>query len=446
MDLEGFARRRILKGVKEGEVISGLEECIREFKDWGVEKRREFSMAVCSEVKAGLGSREVENSFLRRLLSYPQARVSMGEFGVGSRGEGDFYIHKKLTELIGGRPLVGPGELDDGGVVAADGGYVTLAIDGFHSRLSEFPFIAGFHVARAALRDVQVMGSSPVAMMSDLHLADDGDVGKLFDFTAGVSAVGELTGVPLVSGSTLRIGGDMVFGDRLVAAVGAVGVSQMPPKARRNAREGDVILLTGGSGGGTIATIAIYNGFYDVVKETLNVEFHEAFEKLYQKRLEGIHTMSDVTNGGIRGDAAQLSQSSGTKLVFYEDALYNSINPGVLKMLRSLKIDPLGISTDSLLLVLPEEEVPGVVRSLRHVSKVYEVGRVEAGRGVTLLDREGEEIEMRPLFRESPYTRVKKVVGDRKPRNMMKMKSLIEASWLKSMQKKKEVLTHIRRS
>ncbi len=445
MDLEGFARRRILKGVEEEEVINALEAGIREFKNWSKGKRRDFSKAVYHEVKKSIAARELRDPFLRRLLSFPESKVSMGEFGVGSRGEGDFYVHRKLAELIGGKALVGPREMDDGGVVAANGGYVTLAIDGVHSRLSDFPFVAGFHVARAALRDVQVMGAKPVAMMSDLHLADDGDVGKLFDFTAGVSTVGELTGVPLVSGSTLRIGGDMVFGDRLVAAVGAVGVSEEPPKARKNAREGDVILMTRGSGGGTIATVAIYNGYYEVVKETINVEFHKACEKLYRGGLDGIHAMSDVTNGGIRGDASEICQTSRKRLVFYEEALYRAVNPRVLEMLQELEIDPLGISTDSLLVILPEDEVQRIVKTLRRVTRVYEVGRVEYGEGAVILGDEGEE-KLEPLFRESPYTKVKKVVGDRKPRNIMKMKSLIEASWLKSMHKKREILSHIRRS
>lgn len=445
MDLEGFAKRKILKGVKEEEVIRALEEEIKEFKNWSSKKRREFSRAVYQEVKTSLGTRRVEDPFLRMLLSYPEARVKMGEFGVGSRGEGDFFVHRKLSELTGGKPLVGPRDMDDGGVVEGNGEYITLAIDGVHSRLSDFPFLAGFHVARAALRDVQVMGSKPVAMMSDLHLGDDGDVGKLFDFTAGVSAVAELTGVPLVSGSTLRIGGDMVFGDRLVAAVGAVGVSDRPPSMRKNAQEGDVILLTRGSGGGTIATVAIYNGFYEVVKETLNVEFHAACEKLYRTGFTGIHTMSDVTNGGIRGDATEISQTSGKKLVFYEDVLYRSVNPRVLEMLENLEIDPLGVSTDSLMLILPEDEVQRVVKTLSRVTRVYEVGRIEAGRGAYIVGDGKKETELKPLFRESPYTRVKKVVGDRKPRNIMRMKSLIEDSWVKSMEKKREVISLIRR-
>jgi hydrogenase expression/formation protein len=145
--------------------------------------------------------------------------------GVGSRGAGDFFVivRSQKSSKAATRRFHQSTAQDDGGVVKAPAGvdevYITTAVDGIHSRLSEYPFLGGFHVARAAMRDVCVMGSQPVALLSDLHLADDGEVGKLFDYTAGVCAVSELTGVPLVAGSTLRVGGDMVLGDRLVSAV-----------------------------------------------------------------------------------------------------------------------------------------------------------------------------------------------------------------------------------
>ena len=53
----------------------------------------------------------------------------------------------------------------------------------------------------------------------------------------------------------------MVLGNRLVGAVGAVGSSNNIPKARSEAHEGDVILMTEGSGGGTITTTSIYNNY-----------------------------------------------------------------------------------------------------------------------------------------------------------------------------------------
>ena len=130
----------------------------------------------------------------------------MGEIGVGSRGAGDFFVHRKIAEIVSStksNAFISPSAQDDGGVVKAEVGsndvYVTTAVDGIHSRLSEYPFLGGFHVSRATLRDVCVMGADPIAMLSDLHLADDGDVGKLFDFTAGVCAVSELVDVPLSS-------------------------------------------------------------------------------------------------------------------------------------------------------------------------------------------------------------------------------------------------------
>ena len=67
--------------------------------------------------------------------------VSMGDFGVGSRGSGDFYTHTKIAEVIGRtEAVVDSRQLDDSGVVQAGGKYITVTVDGMHSRLSDYPF------------------------------------------------------------------------------------------------------------------------------------------------------------------------------------------------------------------------------------------------------------------------------------------------------------------
>ena len=43
------------------------------------------------------------------------------------------------------------------------------------------------------------MGAPPVALFSDIHLADDGDVLKVFDYTAGIRAVADVMNVPFVT-------------------------------------------------------------------------------------------------------------------------------------------------------------------------------------------------------------------------------------------------------
>ena len=220
MDIEGYAKTGLRKG--DPELVEKLTDRILEVKSISRESARRLSEAVILEAKTTLDIKD-------EIIALQPCGVTMGEFGVGSRGRGDFYAHKKIAEVIGKTSAVcDSSQMDDSGVVKAGGQYVVVTVDGMHSRLSDFPFLAGFHCTRASLRDLYVMGAKPVALFSDIHIADDGDVAKIYDYTAGIGTVSELINVPLVTGSTLRIGGDMVIGDRMTGCVGAVGVAQEP--------------------------------------------------------------------------------------------------------------------------------------------------------------------------------------------------------------------------
>ena len=381
------------------------------------------------------------------------ADIAMGEMGVGSRGAGDFFVHRKIAEIVSSTntsSLVNPSEQDDGGVVKAnspnDELYITTAVDGIHSRLSEYPFLGGFHVTRATLRDICVMGADPVSILSDVHLADDGDVGKIFDFTAGVAAVSELVDVPIVAGSTLRVGGDMVLGDRFVSAVGSVGVSNYPPTARKGATDGDIILLTEGSGGGTITTTALYNGFFDVIWDTLNVNFVQASHALFEADLiKDIHAMTDVTNGGLRGDAHEISNTTGVGLEFYEEKIRKMVAPNVLNMLEKLDIDPLGVSTDSLMLIVPPEIVDDVKNAVSSAGvDISEIGVVNTSGEPILIKEDGNSDKLVPLFREAAYTKIKKLVGETTPEDFEIMKEKVQKASDNAIRKKEKVINHIR--
>ena len=335
-------------------------------------------------------------------------------------------------------------QLDDSGVVKAAGQYITVTVDGMHSRLSDYPFLAGFHVTRAALRDVYVMGAKPVALLSDVHLADDGDVSKLFDHIAGIATVSELIGVPLITGSTLRIGGDMVIGDRLTGCVGAVGVSsKLTP--RKSARAGDVITTTEGAGGGTICSAALYYGRHEVVDETLNIKFLQASEALLLQDLT-IHAMTDVTNGGIRGDAKEISYTAGVKLVFEEERMRRLVNARVLEMLEALQIDYLGVSIDALLIIAPADEAQSISRTIRDAGvAVDEIGRVEEGTGAEL-HVDGRITDFTPRFRESAYTPIKKAIGESAERDVAEMSGLVDLAARKAVEKKRRFVQRIRKN
>jgi hydrogenase expression/formation protein len=452
VDIEGFTRRSL--AIHDQKTVQkNLQAKILEFKDIEPDQANNMALAVIDEVKNTLKIQHHPDKHLKNLLNYPKSGLGMGEMGVGSRGEGDFFVHRQIADIVRSTntpAFINPTAQDDGGVVkvrAADEIYITTAVDGIHSRLSEYPFLGGFHVARASMRDVCVMGSQPVALLSDLHLADDGEVGKLFDYTAGVCTVSELTNIPLVAGSTLRVGGDMVLGDRLVSAVGTVGISEHPPTARKRAEEGDVILLTEGAGGGTITTTAIYHGLFDIVWETMDISFIQASEAILEAGLlSKVHAMTDVTNGGLRGDAHEISKTTGLGLKFFEEKIRPLINPKVLHMLENLEIDPLGVSVDSLMIIAPENVAKQVKKVVsRSGVKIDCIGKVDNTGVSRLVTSQGEE-ELKPLFREAAYTKIKKIVGDVHPEDFVEMKSKVERAAREAIEKKDEIVEMIRKN
>lgn len=435
MDLEGFAKRGLLR--KDPEIKSKLISLIREVKRIPEDKALTLAEAVLEEAEVTLHPRG-------DVFRLEGVGVSMGDYGVGSRGSGDFYTHTKIAEVIGRTgAVVDSRQLDDSGVVKAEGKYITVTVDGMHSRLSDYPFLAGFHVTRAALRDVYVMGARPVALLSDVHLADDGDVSKLFDHIAGIATVAELIDVPLVTGSTLRIGGDMVIGDRLTGCVGAVGVSdKITP--RKSAKPGDVIMMSEGAGGGTVCSAALYYNQHEVVDETLNIKFLEASEALLKEDLT-IHAMTDVTNGGIRGDAKEISYTAGVKLIFEEEKMRRLVNLRVLEMLDTLKIDYLGVSIDALLIIAPEDEAEKIAQTIRKAGvAVDEIGTVESGEGAKL-HMDGKVIDFSPRFREAAYTPIKKAVGQDARRDVAEMTAAVDRAAVNAVEKKRRFVEKIKR-
>jgi hydrogenase expression/formation protein len=442
MDAEEYVRRRIRSDGRDDEICRGLRDHIIRIKGSIPAEAEAFSRAVIEEVRNTL---ELTGDLFR----FHPAGVRMGEFGVGSRGTGDFFTHRQIARVIGKTSaFVGVDEMDDAGAIrypspcgssVSGQPYIICTVDGMHSRLSDFPFLAGFHVTRATLRDVYVMGAHPVMLFSDIHVADDGDIAKIFDYTAGITAVGEVMGVPLVTGSTLRIGGDMVLGSRMTGCVGAVGIASHLT-ARKAARPGDRILMTEGAGGGTIATAAIYSGYPEVVDHTINIHFLRACEALLRSDvITGIHAMTDVTNGGLRGDVYEIAETAQCRIVVEEEQVAGLVQPDVLRMLDELRIDYLGVSLDALLIIAPPDNIDEIMQVISSTGvAIREIGRVEAGMAVAVLESGGKEHDFSPRFRESAYTPVKKVV-DRHTREFDDMSRGVEQAATAAIEKKERI-------
>jgi hydrogenase expression/formation protein len=468
MDVEEFVRRQMDEGACNEDIVKKLAGHLLLIKKVTPSYADRFARAVIEEVS---NTRGLSGDF----FSFEHAGVKMGEFGVGSRGTGDFFTHRQIARIIGRTSAsVGVDEMDDAGAVLLNKGsphispgnipgdkrhsepvcdkeehsereqFIVCTVDGMHSRLSDFPFLAGFHVTRATLRDVYVMGAHPLMLFSDIHVADDGDVAKIFDYTAGITAVSEVLEVPLITGSTLRIGGDMVIGNRMTGCVGAVGVAHHLT-ARKETRPGDIILMTEGAGGGTIATAALYSGFPEVVDATINLHFLTASKALISSEmLSTIHSLTDVTNGGLRGDVYEMAETAGCRIIIEEESVRSLVQRDVARMLEKLSIDYLGVSLDALLITAPRSAVDGITRIINNSGvTIREIGRIEEGAPASVLIADGEERDFTPKFREAAYTPVKKVV-DTGVIDFEEMKHRVSKAADAAIEKKKRVIEIIK--
>ena len=459
-DLEGLTRNLIKKGHSDQEIVKRLIREYLDFKDIPETLANKYALAVLEECKKS-DIETVSDPFIKELLHINKSNVTIGKQGVGCRGAGDFFVHKLIAELseTGEKAFLSPKSLDDAGAVRLqdtkdfkgesfdDKNLIIVSkMEGIHSRLSDFPFLCGFHVTRACLRDLYVKGAKPVSIMIDVHLGDDADVGKLFDFMAGISTVSELANVPITAGSTLRIGGDMVIGNRLVGGVAAIGLANKYLLARKNIRIGDKILMTEGAGGGTITTTAVYSGNHEVVKETMNVKFIEACEVIFNSDyINEIRAMCDVTNGGLRGDLYEINYEANCGVTIHEKKVRELVNPKVLELLKKVNVDYLGVSLDALLIYCSSDISSKIISDLKKNNiKCSEIGHVDDTNQVSMVFEAGEEKKIIPKFRESAYTKIKQEIGEDAPEKLKEMEKSIEVAAAEALKKRKKIIEYIK--
>ena len=155
--------------------------------------------------------------------------------------------------------------------------------------------------------------------------------------------------------------------------------------------------------------------------------------------------MTDVTNGGLRGDAHEISNTTGVGLEFYEEEIRKMVAPNVLDMLEKLDIDPLGVSTDSLMLIVPPEIVDDVKNAVSKAGvDISEIGIVNTSGEPILIKEDGNSDKLVPLFREAAYTKIKKLVGETTPEDFEIMKEKVQKASDNAIRKKEKVINHIR--
>lgn len=99
MDIEGFVRKRI-DDYSYDDLANLLAMHIRDYKDINEDNSYEMAKAVIDEVSTTLKLKYSDDEFLREIIEVPNSGVEMGKMGVGSRGAGDFFVHRRIADIV----------------------------------------------------------------------------------------------------------------------------------------------------------------------------------------------------------------------------------------------------------------------------------------------------------------------------------------------------------
>ena len=129
----------------------------------------------------------------------------------------------------------------------------------------------------------------------------------------------------------------------------------------------------------------------------------------------------------------------------HESNISGLVEPHVKDMLDAAKIDYLGVSLDALLVFCQPDVTEGVLALFRDNSiNAAKIGTCFQGEKILFHQTNSETRELVPHFRESAYTLVKKIIGEKiDPALQARMNDLVETAFQESIEKKDRVRSWI---
>ena len=254
---------------------------------------------------------------------------------------------------------------DDGALLPPPGeGRLVMATDAHVVSPLIFPGgDIGCLSVHGTINDVAVMGAEPLYLSAAFILEEGFEFADLERIVKSMAEAAKAAGVPVVTGDTKvveRGKGDGVF-------ITTTGVGVVRPGCElsgRNARPGDVILVSGTLGDHGMAIMAEREslGFESpIVSDT--AALHGLIAAMRASGAE-IHVLRDPTRGGLATTLNEIARQSGVGMMLQEKAL--PVTPAVGAACEFLGLDPLYVANEGkLVAICPESDAEPLLNAMR---------------------------------------------------------------------------------
>ncbi len=265
-------------------------------------------------------------------------------------------------------------EMEDSAVVEGSG-RIAVTTDSFVVTPIEFP---GGDIGRlcvcGTVNDLLMRGAVPKYLTCGFILQEGADTEVLKRIVSSMAQTAKEAGVQIVAGDTKVIEGN---GGILINTAGVGFIPDGVEISAKNLQVGDVLILSGNLGDHHAAILgsrlSISN---DIVSD--NAPLTEMVANLEKDRVD-VHTMRDVTRGGLATVLKELAVASGVVITLEEDKL--PVTSAVRDFCGLLGLDPLYMGNEGkMIAAVPAEEADKALNAIRRAAygeHAVVIGRVE---------------------------------------------------------------------
>ncbi len=280
----------------------------------------------------------------------PIRRTDMVVLGHGSGGtlSRDLLNRLFLPEL----EKAAPRALDDSAVVTIDGQRYAITTD---SHVVSPLFFPGGDIGRLAIcgtvNDLAMIGAQPVALTCGFVLEEGLSFEVLQSVVASMKEAAQEAGIYIAAGDTKVV--QKGSADKLFINTSGIGkIVDGLNISGVNAKDGDVIIISGTIGDHGIAVLSAREGLgFETTLESDVAPLNHLVQAMI--RAGEIHVLRDPTRGGLATSLVEISEQSNVTIEINEQAL--PFKPAVKAACEMLGFDPFYIANEGKLVAFVKE-------------------------------------------------------------------------------------------
>lgn len=286
-------------------------------------------------------------------------------------------------------------KMEDGAVLPVMQGNPVFTSDSF---VVEPLFFPGGDIGKLAIcgtvNDLACMGAKPLYLTASFILETGLELEKLEQVIASMAKTAAEAGVKIVAGDTKVIEGK---GGLYINTAGLGERGAGVNISASNLKVGDKLIVTGNLGDHHAVILSQRLGI-ETNLESDCAPLNHMVQELLAQGLE-LHTVRDITRGGLATVTNELAQASGVRIELEEERL--PVSETVKGMCGILGLEPLNMGNEGkLFIAVPAEEAEkalAIVKNMAYGQDAAIVGQVVEGKGVRLITELGGSRRVLPL-------------------------------------------------